>query len=241
MFRIYPAVDIKGGRCVRLLRGDLARETVFCEHPWEMALAWQERGASFLHVIDLDGAAAGTLVNRDALSEVLEKVAVPVQFGGGVRSRGDIELLFSLGVERVILGTRALEEPSFAEGMLAAFGSRVVVSVDTRGGEVATAAWRGTVARTPGEIVEHLARCGAERIIHTDITRDGTLGGYDTSVLDHLLGRGLGIIAAGGISDISDLRRLKALVERGLEGAVLGRAIYTGDIGLEDALALEET
>ncbi|MDD3718581.1 MAG: 1-(5-phosphoribosyl)-5-[(5-phosphoribosylamino)methylideneamino]imidazole-4-carboxamide isomerase [Actinomycetota bacterium] len=241
MFRIYPAVDIKGGRCVRLFRGDLARETVYSGHPWKAALAWQEKGASYLHVIDLDGAAAGHPVNRDAVREILRKVSIPVQCGGGVRRREDAELLLEIGVERVILGTRALEEPSFAEEMLGAFGPRVIVSVDTRGAEVATAAWRGMAARTPAEVIDHLAACGAERIIHTDVTRDGTLSGYDTGVLEPLLGHGLGVIAAGGISGMSDLETLKSLAGRGVEGAILGRAIYAGSVDLEDALAMEET
>ncbi len=181
MFRIYPAVDIKGGRCVRLYQGDLTRETVFSEHPWEVALAWQERGASYLHVVDLDGAAAGALVNLVTVREVLERVRIPVQYGGGLRTREDIEHMLSLGAERVILGTRALEEPSFAEEMLEEFGSRIIISVDSRGGEVASQAWRESAGRSLQEVVEHLRRCGAQHIIHTDIARDGTLAGYDTA------------------------------------------------------------
>ncbi len=241
MFRIYPAVDIKGGRCVRLYQGDLAQETVFSEHPWEMALALQERGASFLHVIDLDGAAAGAPANREAVREILQKVSIPVQYGGGVRSREDIEDMLALGVARVILGTRALEEPSFAAEALRAFGERVIVSVDTRGGEVAVRAWRESVRRSLTEVVEHLARSGARRIIHTDISRDGTLRGYDKEVLEPVLDSGIGVIAAGGISSLSDLSSLKELAGRGLEGAVVGRAIYSGDIDLVEAIALEET
>lgn len=240
MFRIYPAVDIKGGRCVRLYQGDLARETVFSERPWEVALAWQQRGASFLHVVDLDGAAAGHPVNLRAVKEILSRVTIPVQFGGGVRSRGHVEQMLDLGVERVILGTRALVEPAFSEEMLTAFAERIIVSVDTRGGEVATSAWREKVARTLEEVVEHLARHGAKRIIHTDVTRDGTLMGYDTRVLEPVLDFGIGVIAAGGVSNLTDVERIKALTARGVEGAVIGRAIYTGDLDLAEALALEE-
>jgi phosphoribosylformimino-5-aminoimidazole carboxamide ribotide isomerase len=240
MFRIYPAVDIKGGRCVRLYQGDLERETVFSEHPWEVALGWQDKGASFLHLIDLDGAACGAMVNLDAVAEVLQRVNIPVQFGGGVRRGEDIELLLSLGVARVILGTRAVEEPTFGEEMMRTFGDRVIVSVDTRGGEVAAAAWRRKAVRSLEEVLDHIAACGAERVIHTDITRDGTLRGYDTKILAPILDRGLGVIAAGGISGMSDLRALKILSVRGVEGAVVGRAIYTGDLDLEEALMLED-
>ena len=240
MFRIYPAVDIKGGRCVRLYQGDLERETVYAENPWEAALSWQEKGASSLHVVDLDGAAGDALANLEAVRAILERVRVPVQFGGGVRSRDHIELLLSLGVSRVILGTRALEEPDFAQEALSSFGPRVVVSVDTRMGEVAVSGWRRAIPRSLDEVLRQLADLGAERIIHTDISRDGTLGGYDTGVLEPLLDRGLGIIVAGGITSLEDLEHLKEMAQRGVEGAVIGRAIYTGDIDLADALALEE-
>ena len=240
MFRIYPAVDIKGGCCVRLYQGDLEKETVFSDKPGEVALAWQEKGASYLHVVDLDGAAGNASVNRAVVEKILECITIPVQYGGGVRSREEILYLHSLGVQRVIIGTRALEEPSFAAEILEEFGNRVIVSVDTRGKEVATGAWRRSAGRSLQEVIEHLLRCGAERIIHTDISRDGTLQGYDVSVLEMLLDRGLGIIAAGGISSLADLRRLKDLAGRGVEGAVVGRAIYSGGLDLCDALALEE-
>jgi phosphoribosylformimino-5-aminoimidazole carboxamide ribotide isomerase len=239
MFRIYPAVDIRGGRCVRLFQGDLERETVFTDHPWEAALAWQEKGASFLHLVDLDGAATGALVNLDAVREVLERISIPVQYGGGVRTRDDIERMLSLGVSRVILGTRALEEPSFAGEMLKLFGAKVIVSVDSRRGEVSTKAWRFDTGRSLDEVMDELVILGAERIIHTDIERDGTLSGYATGVIENVLDRGIGIIVAGGINSLSDLEALKSLSGRGIEGAVVGKAIYTGDIDLEEALKLE--
>ncbi len=240
MFRIYPAVDIRGGRCVRLYQGDMDRETVFSEHPWEVALAWQRKGASYLHVVDLDGAATGAPANLDAVREIITRVEVPVQLGGGVRTGDDVELLLSLGIARAVIGTRALEEPGFAAEMLGAFGARVIVSVDTRAGEIATEGWKKRCGRSLQEALAHLARCGAERIIHTDIMRDGTLGGYDTGALAPVLGRGLKVIAAGGITTLDDVRALKGLADRGIEGAVVGRAIYSGDLDLAGALALEE-
>jgi phosphoribosylformimino-5-aminoimidazole carboxamide ribotide isomerase len=240
VFRIYPAIDIRGGRTVRLYQGDLGKETVYVEKPWEAAMTWQDKGASYLHVVDLDGAASGKLVNFGRVKEIIERVSLPVQCGGGVRSRDDIERLLSLGVQRVIMSTRALEEPAFAEEMIALFGTRIVVSVDTRGGAVATGAWLETTERVIPDILEQLAGCGAERIIHTDIARDGTLEGYDTSALEPFLDRGMGVIAAGGISSLSDLQSLKGLVQRGLEGAIVGKAIYSGDLDLTAALLLEE-
>lgn len=240
MFRIYPAVDIKGGRAVRLYRGELGKETVYDEKPWEAAIAWQNKGASFLHVVDLDGAAKGELVNLTHVKEILERVSLPVQCGGGVRGRDDIERLLKLGVRRVILGTRAVEEPAFAEEMIGIFGERVIVSLDTREGALATGAWRRTSGRDIADILAQLAACGAEHVIHTNIARDGTLEGYDTETLEPLLDRGMGIIAAGGIRNLSDVRKLKRLSRRGVEGAIVGKAIYTGDLDLTEALMLEE-
>lgn len=240
MFRIYPAVDIKGGRCVRLYQGDLAKETIYYEKPWEAAMSWEDKGASYLHVVDLDGAAQGELVNLEAVGEILARVNIPVQCGGGVRSRDDIERLLSVGVSRVVLGTRALEEPEFAVEVLAEYGSRVIVSVDTRLGEVAVGGWLEATPRSLEDIMEHLAACGAERIIHTDIARDGTLGGYDTRAVSMLLHRGMGVIAAGGISSIADLAELKELMGGGIEGAVIGKALYSGALDLVAALDLEE-
>lgn len=240
MFRIYPAVDIKGGRAVRLYQGELGRETVYGEKPWEAAITWRDKGASFLHVVDLDGAARGELVNLAHVREILERVKLPVQYGGGVRGRDDVERLLEMGVRRVILGTRALEEPAFAEEMIGVFGDRIIVSLDTREGVVATGAWRRTAGRDIADILVQLAACGAERIIHTDIARDGTLEGYDTEALRPLLDRGMGIIAAGGISSLSDVRKLRGLMQRGVEGAIIGKAIYTGDLDLTAALLLEE-
>jgi phosphoribosylformimino-5-aminoimidazole carboxamide ribotide isomerase len=240
VFRIYPAVDIKGGKCVRLYQGDLQRETVYSDNPWEAALAWENKGASFLHLVDLDGAAGNAPANLDAVKAILARVKIPVQFGGGVRGMDDIDMVLSLGVERVILGTRAIEEEGFAYEALRLYGSKVIISVDTRGVEIAVSGWSRTAERSLEDVMAYLERSGAERVIHTDISRDGTLEGYDTRAIEPLLDRGMGVIAAGGISSIADLEALKALTPRGLEGAVIGRAIYTGDIDLAEALALEE-
>ena len=240
VFRIYPAVDIKGGRCVRLYQGDPEEETIYYEKPWEAAMSWEDKGASWLHVVDLDGAARGALVNLEAVREIRARVSIHVQCGGGVRSREDIEKLLSVGISRVVLGTRALEEPNFAAEVLPEYGGRVIVSVDTRHGEVAVGGWLETTSRSLEDVLEHLAACGIERIIHTDIARDGTLGGYDTRAVSPLLNRGMGVIAAGGISSLADLIKLKELAGDGLEGAVIGKALYSGALDLAAALDLEE-
>lgn len=240
MFRVYPAVDIKGGKCVRLYQGDLDRETVFSEKPYEMALAWEKQGASWLHVVDLDGAAAGRPVNLDAIRAILEKTGVPVQVGGGIRSRADIETLMGMGAARVILGSAALEAGDFLEEALADFGEGILVSVDTRGARVAVSAWRETAESTIWEVLRRLNHAGVRRIIHTDIARDGTLGGSDNASLEPFLDRNFSVIAAGGIARAEDVRNLKSLQSRGVEGAIIGRALYSGGLRLSEVLPLEE-
>jgi phosphoribosylformimino-5-aminoimidazole carboxamide ribotide isomerase len=240
MFRIYPAVDIMGGKCVRLYQGDLQRETVFSENPLEMALSWERQGASFLHVVDLDGAAGDSLVNLEVVREILSSVHIPVQVGGGVRRKEDVEVLLSLGAERVILGTKALIEAHFMKEMIDVFGERVIISVDTREHDISIGGWKRIAEHSINEIIESLLRFGAKRIIHTDILRDGTLEGYRLNALEPFVNKGLGIIAAGGIATETDIRGLSALTSRGLEGVILGRALYTGDLKLADILNLEE-
>ncbi len=240
MFHIYPAVDIKGGKCVRLYQGDLSRETVFSESPWEMASAWEEQGASFLHVVDLDGATGDSLVNLEAVREILNRVHIPVQVGGGVRRKEDIEVLLSIGAERVVLGTMMLTEACFMEEMIDTFGQRIIVSIDTRGHETCVGGWTRVVEHSIEEIIERLLKHRVPRIIHTDILRDGTLEGYRLDAIEPFLDRGLGVIAAGGITTKKDLKGLMALASRGLEGAIIGRALYTGDLKLADILSLEE-
>lgn len=240
MFRIYPAVDIKGGRCVRLLRGDMDKETVYGERPWEMALRWEEEGASYLHVIDLDGAVRGTPVNLQSVIEILERVSIPVQVGGGLRTKEDVERLLDLGADRVILGTRALAEPAFLAEMVDLFGDRVIPSLDTRGREVAVSGWTTSLKVPLTSLLRDLVASGVKRIIHTEIRRDGTLAGHGACIPGDLLDLGLGIIAAGGISSLDDLRALKDLSMRGVEGAVVGKALYAGKLSLPEILKLEE-
>jgi phosphoribosylformimino-5-aminoimidazole carboxamide ribotide isomerase len=240
MFRIYPAVDIKGGKCVRLYQGDLSRETVFSENPWEMALTWEKQGASYLHVVDLDGAAAGRPINLEAIAGVLEKISVPVQVGGGIRRREDVERLLAMGAQRVVLGSAAAEEDDFLEEAVAEFAETIIVSVDTRGEQVAVSGWTETVNLTIWDVLRRLVHAGVKRIIHTDIARDGTLGGYEEASLEPFLDRGFAVIAAGGITTVSDVARLKSSRERGVEGVIIGRALYGDELHLADVLPLQE-
>jgi phosphoribosylformimino-5-aminoimidazole carboxamide ribotide isomerase len=240
MFRVYPAVDIKGGKCVRLYRGDMHKETVYSRHPWEMALAWERKGASYVHVVDLDGASGDSLINLESIRNILDRVSIPVQVGGGVRDEKAIETLLSMGARRVVLGTRAISERDFLEEMALKFGPRIIVSVDTMRGDIAVRGWTRKAECSLGDALRQLIDCGIKSVIHTDIERDGTLCGYNTAAIEPLLDQGIGIIAAGGISNLKDVESLRSLVARGVEGVIVGRALYEGELVLEDVLNMEE-
>jgi phosphoribosylformimino-5-aminoimidazole carboxamide ribotide isomerase len=237
---IIPAVDIRGGRCVRLLRGDYARETVFADDPAVMARRWRDAGAKRLHLVDLDGARDGRPVNRDTVQKIVAAVETPVQLGGGIRDIETIRRYLSDGVDRVILGTAAVKDPGFLASALAEFRDRIVVGVDARDGVVVTEGWRETSEVTAVDLLRQLAELGVPRVIYTDTLRDGTLtepnyGALETILSDdRLSASNLRVIYAGGVSAIDHVRRLAAT---SVEAAIVGRALYTGDIDLADALS----
>jgi phosphoribosylformimino-5-aminoimidazole carboxamide ribotide isomerase len=233
---VIPAVDIKGGKCVRLYQGDYSRETVFSEDPVAVALNWQAQGAGRLHVVDLDGAAGGEPRNIDVVEAVVKQVGLPVQLGGGIRDEATVAKLLDIGINRVILGTVAVENSKLVESLCRKYGEAIAVGIDARDGCVATRGWvKGTEIKAL-ELGLQIAAIGARRIIYTDIKRDGTLTepGFE-AIAEMVKGVTLPIIAAGGISALGHLRKLKEL---GVEGAIVGKALYTGDIKLEEALAL---
>jgi len=232
---VIPAIDLKGGKCVRLYQGDYSRETVFSEEPTEMALHWQSLGARRLHIVDLDGAAKGKLWHATLIEEIARMVRIPIQVGGGLRRIEAIEQALELGVARMILGTAAIDDQDLIKEACRRFGNRVIVSIDARDGYVATHGWQESTAVTAIELAEMMASFGVERFIYTDISRDGTLTepNYD-SVHELSVKTRLPIIVAGGISSLEHLKRLAKL---GVEGAIVGRALYTGDIDLKAALA----
>ncbi len=232
---VIPAIDLKGGKCVRLYQGDYSKETVFSEDPTEMALHWQSLGARHLHIVDLDGAAKGKLWHATLIEEIARMVRIPIQVGGGLRRIEAIEQALELGVARMILGTAAIDDQDLIKEACRRFGNRVIVSIDARDGYVATHGWQESTAVTAIELAEMMASFGVERFIYTDISRDGTLTepNYD-SVHELSVKTRLPIIVAGGISSLEHLKRLAKL---GVEGAIVGRALYTGDIDLKAALA----
>jgi len=231
---IIPAIDLRGGKCVRLYQGDYGKETVFSDDPLSVALRWQSEGAKRLHLVDLDGAARGELCNLDAIERIATAVEIPVQVGGGVRSLETIEQLLELGVGRAILGTVAVENPDLAEEACQRFGDQIIIGIDARDGRVATRGWLQQSTITAGELAARMVGLGARRFIYTDISRDGTLTSPDFEAVAELLSQvSVPVIAAGGISSVAHLTRLAAL---GAEGAIVGRAIYTGDVRLEEAI-----
>lgn len=232
---IIPAIDLKGGKCVRLYQGDYSKETVFSEEPIEMALHWQSLGARHLHIVDLDGAVKGKLWHSSLIAEIASLVHVPIQVGGGLRRIEAIEQALEIGVKRAILGTAAIDDHALIKEACRRYGNHVIVSIDARDGYVATHGWQESTTVTAIELVEMMASFGVQRFIYTDISRDGTLTepNYD-SVHELSVKTKLPIIVAGGISSLEHLQRLAKL---GVEGAIVGRALYTGDIDPKDALA----
>ena len=233
---VIPAVDLRGGKCVRLYQGDYGRETVYSEDPVEVAGHWASCGAQRLHVIDLDGARTGSLENLDVIERIASAVEVPVQCGGGVRTISAARRLLSIGVQRVLIGTTAVDSPDEVERMCAELGpDAVAVSVDARDGYVAVKGWTEGTASTAVEVIDSMARLGVARFMYTDISRDGTLTGPNFSAIESLTAEtDARLMVAGGISSQEHLRRLSKMA---VESAIVGRALYTGDIDLEQALA----
>ncbi|OPZ87037.1 MAG: 1-(5-phosphoribosyl)-5-((5-phosphoribosylamino)methylideneamino) imidazole-4-carboxamide isomerase [bacterium ADurb.Bin429] len=235
MFIPIPAIDLQGGRCVRLAQGEFDRETVYGDDPVAMALRWQAAGATRLHVVDLDGAREGSPRNHDVIAAIATALSIPVQVGGGIRDAETVEKLLFLGVDRCILGTRAAQDRAWAEEMFRAFGERLILGIDAKNGRVAIKGWVETTELTAIELALALKAAGARRVIYTDISRDGMLTGPNVEATARLAAEtGLAIIASGGMSSLDDLRRLAR--HSGIEGAIIGRALYTGAIDLTEAV-----
>ncbi len=235
---VYPAIDLKGGRCVRLRRGEMADATVYGDDPGAQAAAWQAAGFAWVHVVDLDGAFAGRAVNDAAVAAILAAVTIPVQLGGGIRDRAAIDRWLAAGVRRVILGSVAARDPALVRSACAACPGRVVIGVDARDGRVATEGWATVGTMTATELAARYADAGAAAIIYTDIGRDGMLGGVDldgTAALSR--STGIPVIASGGIGSLADLAALRAVDAPNIEGVVVGRALYDGRIAPAAALA----
>lgn len=232
---IIPAIDIKDGRCVRLYQGDFQQVTVYDADPVAVAQRWIEQGARRLHLVDLDGARSGHPVHTESIRAIVRSISAPVQLGGGLRSVEAVERALDLGVQRVVLGTAAVKQPDLIARLVQQFGDAIAIAIDARNGMAATAGWTETAAVSAIDLLERMATLGVRRIIYTDISRDGTLSEPNVAATGALVRPGgPAIIASGGISAIEHLRRLAAV---GVEGAIIGRALYTGDLSLRKALA----
>lgn len=235
---IIPAIDIKDGRCVRLYQGEMDRDTVYYQSPLEAARHWVEQGAEYLHVVDLNGAVEGRPVHRLEVAAICMGFGVPVELGGGLRSVEAVEEAFATGVERVVVGTAAYEERNLLRAICQKFPGRVVVGIDAREGLVAVKGWKETTSLEAAELARRCAEDGAARIIYTDIGRDGTGLGVNIEGTLHLARAvEIPIIASGGVASLDDIRRLRALAGEGVEGVVIGRALYRGAFTLREAIA----
>jgi phosphoribosylformimino-5-aminoimidazole carboxamide ribotide isomerase len=235
---LYPAIDLKDGQCVRLLRGDMGAATVFNDDPAAQARAFEVAGCRWLHLVDLDGAFAGRAVNGAAVEAVLAAVAVPVQLGGGVRDMGSIEGWLARGVARVILGTAAVRDPALVREAARAFPGRIAVGIDARGGRVAVAGWAETTALATLDLARRVEDAGVAAIVHTDIDRDGAMAGPNVAATAALaLAVSIPVIASGGVSSLDDLRALRDCGAP-LDGVISGRALYDGRIDPAEAQRL---
>jgi phosphoribosylformimino-5-aminoimidazole carboxamide ribotide isomerase len=233
---IIPAIDLKGGKCVRLYQGDYSKETVFSVDPVATALRWQEQGAKWLHLVDLDGAAAGEVRNTQAIEDIVKNTSLEVELGGGIRRSDVVEQLIKLGVKRVILGTVAVEQIELTKRIIKRFGEAIVVGIDARDSYVTTHGWMKISTMTVLDLSQAMAAIGARRIIYTDVKRDGTLTepNYDTTA-ELVRKLNIPVVASGGVSSIEHIKKLAAL---GAEGVIIGKALYTGDIDLKEARAV---
>ena len=232
---VIPAIDLIDGMCVRLYQGDYSRKTVYDDDPAGVARRWESLGANRIHVVDLDGAKAGTPQNLDAIQRIAAAVSVPIQMGGGLRTLDDARRVMDRGVRRVMLGTVAVRDPDIIHAACAELGSdSVMVAVDSRDGQVALSGWTSDTRIRATDLLSRMVEAGVRTFLCTDISRDGTLQGPDYQLMAEFVGTaGDGVIAAGGIASVEHLRRL---AEVGVGGAVIGRALYTGDIDLAEAL-----
>ena len=234
---VIPAVDIRAGKCVRLLQGRFDQETVFADDPVETAVYWQSLGAKRLHVVDLDGAKTGSPGNAEVVSRIAWTLDIPVQLGGGIRSVETAQAMLDLGVERVVIGTSAVLDRDFARSMFETLGDQVILGLDASDGLVATHGWQQVSDLRAVDFAREMEKLGARRIIHTDISRDGMLEGVNLRAMEEMARAvSIPVIASGGVTTIEDIRSLRKLEPVGIEGVITGKALYTGSLDLREAI-----
>jgi phosphoribosylformimino-5-aminoimidazole carboxamide ribotide isomerase len=230
---VIPAIDLKDGQCVRLMQGDYTKVTVFSDDPVEMARYWEAQGAQWLHIVDLDGAACGEMCNAGVIRDIAHALSIPIELGGGIRNEPAVEAALALGVQRVIIGTSAIEDQNLVQNLFQRWGAAIAVSIDARDGFAAAHGWTRTTNTRALDLALQMQRLGVARIIYTDIARDGMLTqpNFD-AIQEMVLSVNVPVIASGGVSAVAHIRRLKEL---GAEAAIVGRALYTGALRLVDA------
>ena len=231
---IFPAIDLRNGKCVRLSQGDYNREEIFSENPVEIALKWESKGAKYLHLVDLDGALLGKSENIESIKSIVSALNIPVQLGGGIRTKEQVKMLLELGVERVIIGSKAVYDEAFIKELIDKFKEKIVVSIDAKNGYVAAQGWTELTDIKANDLALRLKDFGLRTLVYTDIAKDGMMEGPNFSELKQIQDiKGLDVIASGGITTKSDVLKLK---EMKLYGAIIGKALYLETIRLEDVI-----
>lgn len=232
--RIYPAIDIIGGQCVRLVQGDYSQKTTFAEDPVAVARRWQQEGGSFLHIVDLDGAKSGRMDNLAVIRRIASVLDIPIEVGGGIRSMEAVKTMLDAGVNRVILGTSALREKEFVKQAVARYGGKIVVGIDAKDGKVAVSGWEEVSDRGALAFAKEMEALGVQTLIYTDIATDGMLQGPNLAAMREMARQvSVDVVASGGVSCLKDLQDLKTT---GVEGAIVGKALYTGAVDLKLAV-----
>lgn len=235
---IYPAIDISGGRCVRLIQGIRQQETIYGEDPVEIAQKWMNEGAKRLHVVDLDAAFDDNSYNADIIRKIASTVSIPIQMGGGLRSLDRVHRIFDMGIKRAILGTAAIEKPDFVEEAVSLYGDRIAIGIDAKDGKVAIKGWTEKSEFDAIALALKMKEIGVRTVVYTDISRDGMLTGANIEATARLIeSTGLDVIASGGISSLDDIVKLKDI---SASGVIIGKALYNGNLRLNDALRLED-
>ncbi|MCR4435198.1 MAG: 1-(5-phosphoribosyl)-5-[(5-phosphoribosylamino)methylideneamino]imidazole-4-carboxamide isomerase [Clostridiales bacterium] len=234
--KVYPAIDVQNGKCVRLVQGNFNNVTVYSDDPVDMALQWERLGAEYLHVVDLDGARTGQPQNIAVISEMAVNLGIPLQVGGGIRTIEMIEIILCKGIQRIILGTSAVKDPNLVKNAVKTFENNIVIGIDARDGMVAIEGWAKTSEFTAVGFAKKMEELGAKTIIYTDISKDGTLSGPNLKAMEEMVNSvKIEVIASGGVSTLQDIKNLR---EIGMHGVIIGKALYTGDIDLREAIEI---
>ena len=235
---IIPAIDIKDGKCVRLAQGDFNRVTVYADDPMDMALLWAQKGAELIHLVDLDGSVAGLPRNAGKILEISKKIKVPIQVGGGIRNMETIDYYLSNGVSSVIIGTAALQDEQFVRKAGQVYAGKIILGIDALDGKVAIRGWTQTTQETAADLARRYENCGLKAIVYTDIKRDGMEAGVNIEATRALAKEiSIPVIASGGVAAMTDVEKLMEVKDCGIYGVIIGRALYTGAISLEEAIS----